>query len=252
VVGANVEGSEMLAESLAQYSALMVMEKQFGKGRMRRFLRHELDSYLQGRGQEREEEQPLLRVQRQPYIHYNKGSLAFYALRDAMGEKALNRVLARFLRDKKFQQPPYTTSEEFVQYLRDGSPAAVDDLITDLFEKITLYDAAVQSATYTEVAPGKYRVTVRVEARKMEADGSGNETPAPLNDRFQIGLFAAPQPGEDPGRPLLLVRRTLTKPVTSFTFTVNERPHRAGIDPYCTLVDRRPDDNLRLVAPAGR
>lgn len=54
---------------------------------MRRFLRYELDRYLSGRGGEAIEEQPLARVEGQQYIHYNKGSLVFYRLRDEIGEK---------------------------------------------------------------------------------------------------------------------------------------------------------------------
>ena len=69
----------MIVESLAQYSALMVMEKEYGREHMRRFLKYELDRYLRGRGGELIEELPLMRVENQPYIHYRKGSLVFYA-----------------------------------------------------------------------------------------------------------------------------------------------------------------------------
>jgi hypothetical protein len=41
----------MLSESMAQYSALMVMEKEYGRDMMRKFLKYELESYLRGRGE---------------------------------------------------------------------------------------------------------------------------------------------------------------------------------------------------------
>src|SRR5687767_3250761 len=75
VIGANMQGATVLSESLSQYSALMVMEKEYGRAKMRRFLKNELDSYLSGRGGERVEELPLYRVENQQYIHYRKGSL---------------------------------------------------------------------------------------------------------------------------------------------------------------------------------
>src|SRR3546814_563962 len=59
VVGANVQGATMLSESLAQYSALMVMEYEYGSRKMRKFLRHELDTYLMSRATERVRELPL-------------------------------------------------------------------------------------------------------------------------------------------------------------------------------------------------
>lgn len=42
----------MLSESLAQYSALMVMEKEYGSEKMRRFLKYKLDNCLRSRGTE--------------------------------------------------------------------------------------------------------------------------------------------------------------------------------------------------------
>ena len=43
----------MLDETLAQYSALMVMKHKYGADKMRKFLKYELDSYLRGRGGEK-------------------------------------------------------------------------------------------------------------------------------------------------------------------------------------------------------
>src|SRR5262249_35036532 len=73
VIGGNVQGATMLSETLAQYSALMVMKKTFGPEKMKRFLAYELDRYLRARGMEKKKEVPLVRVENQPYIHYQKG-----------------------------------------------------------------------------------------------------------------------------------------------------------------------------------
>ena len=70
----------MLSETLAQYSALMVMRRLYGDDKIRRFLQFELDKYLRSRGNEALEELPLMRVENQPYIHYRKGSLVMYLL----------------------------------------------------------------------------------------------------------------------------------------------------------------------------
>jgi ABC-2 type transport system permease protein len=40
----------------------MVMQHRYGPQSMRKFLRYELENYLRGRGQERNEEPPLERV----------------------------------------------------------------------------------------------------------------------------------------------------------------------------------------------
>ena len=63
---------------------------------MRRFLKHELERYLTGRGGELIEEMPIALVEGQQYIHYGKGSLVTYALQDYVGEQKLNSVVSRF------------------------------------------------------------------------------------------------------------------------------------------------------------
>jgi ABC-type transport system involved in multi-copper enzyme maturation permease subunit len=85
VSAANVQGSTSIIETLAQYSALMLMEREYGPHMMRRFLKYELDNYLSSRGGEAIEELPLYRVENQGYIHYRKGSIVMYALKDYLG-----------------------------------------------------------------------------------------------------------------------------------------------------------------------
>ena len=62
MIGAEVQGATLMSETLAQYSALMVMEKEYGKEKMRRFLKYELDNYLRNRSGELVEEMPLMLV----------------------------------------------------------------------------------------------------------------------------------------------------------------------------------------------
>ena len=70
VIGADMQGGTLTSETLAQYSALMVMKKLYGEDKIRRFLKYELDNYLSARKGEAGEEQPLNRVENQQYVHY--------------------------------------------------------------------------------------------------------------------------------------------------------------------------------------
>jgi aminopeptidase N len=58
IVPAETQGASFVVETMAQYSALMVMKQIYGPDKMRRFLKYELDSYLFGRGGEAIEELP--------------------------------------------------------------------------------------------------------------------------------------------------------------------------------------------------
>ena len=89
---------------------------------MRRFLAYELNRYLRGRAFEQKKELPLSRVENQPYIHYDKGSLVFYALQDYIGEDKLNQAIRTFRDAHAFKGPPYPSSEELVQRIREVTP----------------------------------------------------------------------------------------------------------------------------------
>ena len=249
VVGSDQQGMTVLSETLAQYSALMVMEKMYGKDQIRRFLKQELDRYLRSRGTERLEEMPLMRNENQQYIHYQKGGLVMYLLRDQIGEDAVNRALRRVLAQYAFKGAPYPRSLDLIAAIRAEAPADKQALITDLFEKITLYDVKTTGVTSTRRADGRWDVTVTVDARKLYADGEGVETAAPLNEVFDVGIFAA-EPGKgafDEADVILLERRPIRSGVQTLRFITAREPKFAGVDPYNKWIDRNSDDNVRSV-----
>ena len=249
VVGSNQQGATVLSETLAQYSALMVMEKMYGRDQIRRFLKQELDRYLRARGTERLEELPLMRVENQPYIHYQKGGLVLYLLRDQIGEEAVNRALRRVLAQYAFRGAPYPRSLDLIAAIRAEAPADKQALITDLFERITLYDVKTTGVTSTRRADGRWDVTVTVDARKLYADGEGIETTSPLNEVFDVGVFTA-MPGQgtfDEDDVILLERRPIRSGVQTLRFVTTREPKFAGVDPYNKWIDRNSDDNVRPV-----
>ena len=247
VIGARVQGTTMITETMAQYSALMVMEKEYGRDKMRRFLKYELNSYLRGRGGELVAEVPLMLVENQGYIHYRKGSLVMYALRDAIGEENVNAALRRTIAKWAFQGPPYVRSVEMVDEFRAAAPPS---LLHDLFETITLYDNKATDVTTTRTTGGKYRVRVTVSAKKFRADGMGHETAVPLDDWIDVGVLAAGATKKSDGRPLVLSKQHITSSPATFEFVVNEKPDKAGIDPLNKLIDRNPDDNVKAAGGA--
>ena len=65
----------------------------------------------------------------------------------------------------------------------------------------------------------------------------GRETDAPLDDPIDVGVLDAD------GKAIVLERKRIDRESASFTFTVDRKPVRAGIDPFNKLIDRRPKDN---------
>jgi ABC-2 type transport system permease protein len=161
-----------------------------------------------------------------------------YLLRERLGEARVNAALRRLLQQYAFQGAPYPRSQDLVDALRAeaGSDPAAQQLITDLFEKITLYDLKTRTVVARKRADGRYDVTLTVEAKKAYADGQGRETTVaiPAGEVFDLGVFSA-----EPGKPGFTSRNVLAfRPVSlksgvqTLTVTVDRLPKFAGIDPY--------------------
>ena len=175
-----------------------------------------------------------------------------YALKDYLGEERLNRAIRRYVADTRFQDPPYTTTRELVDYLLEETPPEQHALVKDLVEDIILFDNEATEARYARLDDGRYEVTLAVESQKLRADGLGNETEVPLDSWVDIGVFGEKEEGgPSEGRLLRLVKHRITEPKTEIVLVVDGEPVKAGIDPYHKLVDRNPDNNLAQVTAAG-
>ncbi|MBZ2208951.1 ABC transporter permease/M1 family aminopeptidase [Massilia soli] len=238
LVAADTRGATVLTETLAEYSALMVMKKTMGPHKMRRFLRHNLDRYLMGRALENKKELPLAQNENQDYIHYRKGGMAMYLLQDVLGEDKVNGVLHDLLTEHAFHGPPYNGAGVLTAALRRVTPPEYAYLIDDLFESIVLYENRATMATAQRRADGKYTVTLAATALKMRAGELGEEKEAPLKDVIEFGV------DDKDGRPLVRERRIVGSRDVVVTLIVDGRPARAGIDPDNKLIDRKPSDNM--------
>ena len=267
VVGANVRGTTMLSESLAEYSSLKVLEKRYGEGKMRKFLKDALDKYLLFRTAERSKELPLAFNENQQYIHYQKGSLIFYALSDLIGEKVLNGVLSDYIKQVGFQEPPYTTSLELLDLLRQATPDSLQYFIDDSFENITLYGNRIESASYNDNGDGTYTVDMTAHVVKYRTDEKGKQLfvnengimdsliiegqkkptkSYPLNDYIDVGIFGVEEvDGKEIEKVLYLKKHKITEIENRFEITVDQKPTEVGIDPYNKLIDRDSNDNRR-------
>ena len=170
-----------------------------------------------------------------------------YALKDTIGEDAVNLALRNFLGKFAFKSGPFPTAGDLVAEFRAVAGEEHQDMITDLFEKIILLDVSVAEATVEEIDDG-FEVTMVVKGRKLSADGEGRETEVPLESYLDIAVF--PDKTEDLGdddlpEPMIFEKRLVTSGEQTFTFRVDKRPARVGVDPYSKMIDRNPDDNLR-------
>lgn len=241
VIGADVEGSNLLSESLAQYGSIMVLEREYGEEKLRKFLKLEMDRYLQARSSESEKEKPWMYADiGQGYILYQKGGIQMHALCKYLGEDSMNHAVKRFIDKYAFQGPPYPTTRGLVESIRMSAPDSLQYFVTDAFEKITLYDNKLTEAKTTG-SEGNYGVAITVDSKKMYADSTGKETIAMGSNYVEIGVY------KDRKTLAYKAMYKLNSGINKLNIPVSFKPYKVIVDPRVLLIDRKQDDNeIRL------
>jgi ABC-2 type transport system permease protein len=213
---------------------------------MHRYLRHFLDSYLRGRAGETRHEPPLALVQREGYVGIRKGGQIMYTLADYIGEDKVDLALHKLpdavpLRQR--QQPggrprrqltrcadqPYPDTRMLVDAIRAQTPPELQYLVDDGFNRIVLYDNKAISAVSQKDSDGKYKVTLECAgAQSAGRRQRRGDTPMPLADYIEIGVFSGKK---DEEKPLYLKKEKFTEEHKTFTIVVDQPPTLAGIDP---------------------
>lgn len=239
-------GANLISEALAEYTALVLTERKYGKDNMQRFLKQELDNYLIGRANEAKKENVFLYCNR-AYEWYYKGSLVLYGLRDLIGETAVSEALHEFRDSFALREnPPFPGANDLYRFFKDHTPDSFRYYLTDTWEKITLYENKLIAAKAKVTSKDEYDVTLEVSTKKSYADSTGKETVAPMNDYVDIAVFGEQTRDTNGGKqinPIYIKKYKLPAGNQKITVHVKGKPIKAGIDPYNKLIDRIPDDN---------
>ncbi len=207
-------GAQVLSESLAEYSAMVLIDAMRGERERLVFLKQEEDAYLRRR--DPDTELPLSKLQLEgPAIWYHKGALVMYMLERQIGRDRLLRGLQQFVarwRDLDEPRTPLLRSRDAVSHghptLRDlldelraahsGEP--LDWFYSTWFDAVVVPDMALDSepilqesdgtwsVEFTATNLGQGRLPVQVEAVRGEwqpdrpgaLDPSGFEHGQPL------------------------------------------------------------------------
>jgi len=247
IVPGDVQGAAMLSETLSQYSALMVMKQEYSTENMQEFLKEEMNRYLTGRSGEQKREMPLNLVESQSYIHYGKGAVNMFALQDYIGEDSVNAALKRFVNEwhAYSDKDRFPTTKDLIPYFRAVTADSMQHVITDLFERIILFENKTNEASARKTGDSEWELTLDLSTKKLEADTLGTETEIKLNDWIDVGVYTF-RDGKE--RLIYLEKHKFSQNENTITITVNEDPVRAGIDPINKLIDRNPTDNTKSVS----
>jgi len=252
VTPSKTTGANIISETLAEYTSLMTMKHEYGENGIKNFLKYSLDNYLQGRSLTFKPERSLLNVEIGQHIWYRKGSMIMYELQDLIGEDNINSALRDFLNEyKNFEKGVYPTSENLYHAIRRVAPDSLKYAVDDGFKEIVLYENRVVAATTKKQENGKFETTFTVNSKKTYYDDKGKETHVGDKTNYiEIGLFGEDIENEQEvtlKNPYYLERKWLQPGENTFTVTTDQKPIKAGIDPYNKLIDRNSDDNLKSV-----
>jgi ABC-2 type transport system permease protein len=246
VVGADLAGNTLIGESLAEYSALKVLEKKFGYKAIYKYLKYELDEYFKKR-RRGDNEPVLLYCQDQSEVYYNKASIVLYSICDLIGEQQMNSVLKSYVEKNRFQQAPYTTSLELEKVLLAVTPDSLKYAITDGFEKITFYENMMKDVSYIKLPSGKYKVSIAINARKFYVDANRKTLDAKMSDYIDIVVYGK-MANDQTDTKLYNKKHKITSGLNKIEIIVDDEPLEAGIDPFFKLIDNYTEDNRKKVA----
>jgi ABC-2 type transport system permease protein len=240
---ADTEGRRVLTETLAHYTALMVLERTHGPAEVGRFLDLMTHRYLVGRQNRGRDEVPLLYSrEHHKFIHYDKGAVVMYTLRHYLGEEGVNLALRRLFEKHRLKRDSFPTSLDLLAELRAVTPPPMQYLLKDLLEDITVWQFRMSGLTVEPAGERKYRVTVGVESQKLKADGKGRDAEVAMNDLVEIALFDSSDDSPQ-AKPFHVGRHWLRSGQQTVTMVVGQRPARATVDPNHRLIERQRRDN---------
>ncbi len=242
---ANVEGHDFVLESLSQYSALMVLQKEYGIKITQQFIKDEMKRYFQKRSWAKENEKPLSHVDDQDHVYYDKGAVNLYALQTVLGEDKMNQAIKSFYDDWSVVnvlevEGRYATSLDLISYLETALPDSLNYLIDDLFKDVVFYDNKIDSVNIREQGHS-FLVDIKLSLEKSKVDSSGNIAIQKGSEYFEVAFYFE----DDDGIEVLshIERKELRLNESQVQFTLCFKPSKVILDPNLKLLDKKLYDN---------
>lgn len=233
VVPATVDGGVVLTESLTKYAETLVLEKRRGADQVRNLRAVELDRYFSGRVGE--DEPPLQKAGRQPFLYYSKGLLVMGALRDLLGAHAVETAL-RDLVDAESGPEGNATTAHLIDALHATASPESRQLIDDWMKRVVLYDLAVESAEAVRMPDGRVHVNLRARAARTRVV-DGREEPIAMDELIGVAV------SDDAGNVLLSEPHRMVSGSNEIRLLVDGEPASVTLDPDILRLDAIRFDN---------
>lgn len=256
VTGAKMQGATVLSESLAEYSSLKLLDREYGLDMTTKFLKESNNGYIFSRAQETKKESALFQVDNQDYIHYQKGSVVLYAIQQLLGESKMNQALQNIIHKYAYQNPPYPTSYALLDEIYALTPDSLKETVKDGLERIIIFHTDIKSAKTKQLADKSYETTLDFsliknsidpnakQSQKIKDIAIGQSKEAPIRDYFDIGLYQKSDDKIRYGTKISVQGFYLTKKDNSIKIVSKVKPDKIVLDPYFLHIHKDPEDNI--------
>ncbi|MBO9565373.1 MAG: hypothetical protein J7621_21530 [Niastella sp.] len=239
-------GRAVLTESLAKYTEMMVAEKRYGRQLLRQLSLADNNLYFALRYIAGEPEQPLIRAD-QSFVCYQKGGRTLYGIKEMLGEAAMDTALQRLIAQHGFPQRRATTSDLLRQLNAVATPQQATH-INDLFNRVIVYNNAIEVQQFDSLPDGHYRLRVKISVQKT-SENDGQLHTMPPHDWMTLAVYdGAGQTGQPAGRLLYHQQHLFTGTPAILTLHLPRRPAQVILDPGAFLSDADLSDNEQKVS----
>ena len=119
-------------------------------------------------------------------------------------------------------------------------------LITDMFERIVLYDVSPTSPTVTAV-DGEYELASRSSGASSKPTHQGVEHEVPLDTAFDLVVFPEATCRTRDANAALSDKHRLQSGTQRMSSACRRSRAAVGVDPFHLMIDHAPDNNLFLL-----
>lgn len=231
------EGSWILTETLAQYTELMLYEKEHGLEKALETLKIHLDLYLSSRSYD--PENPLYKTNYEtPHLPYDKGMLVMHQLRMLIGKKKVNLALKNFLAHCKYPNKA-PDSEDLLREFYLVTDQKLYSKLDEMFKQIITYSSKIESVASNK-KNGFYEVSFKAGSIKYAENATGERTQIANDKTIEIGIY-------DENGKLFRYPFPIKNNKTEGKIKLKTKPQRIVIDPYLMNIDTFIKDNEKEI-----
>ncbi len=231
------EGSWILTETLAQYTELMLYEKEHGLEKALESLKIHLDLYLSSRSYE--PETPLYKTNYEtPHLPYDKGMLVMHQLRFLIGEEKVNLALHNFLDHHKYPNS-IPDSEDLLKEIYLVADSKLHSKLDEMFKKIVTYSSKI-SEVKSRQKNGFYEIYFKADSKKYLENATGIRKQIANDATIDIGIY-------DENGKLFRYNFPIKNNTIEGKIKIKNKPQRIVIDPYLMNIDTFVKDNEKEI-----